>query len=285
MMYNKNWVEVSVQIDPSLLDIISNDIFTLGAEGLEETNKCVKIYFSDEQWNSQREKSLIGLITKLNPEFTNSQILTKHIPYQDWTESWKENFKLFHLTDNIIVKPDWDHYQAQEGEIVITVSPKMAFGTGHHETTQLVMVMLQKYLKDEQRVLDAGTGSGILAILSAQLGAAEITAFDNDPIAIENAKENFDLNNIKTAHSIIYGVLEDIKELEYDVIVANIDRNVLLQLPEKLVGYIRPGGILILSGLLSRDEDKILNAYEEFDWRPVEKNQRGAWIVLALTHD
>ena len=161
----------------------------------------------------------------------------------------------------------------------------MAFGTGHHETTQLVMVMLQKYLKNEQRVLDAGTGSGILAILAAQLGAAEITAFDNDPIAIENAKENFDLNNIKTAHSIIYGVLEDIKELEYDVIVANIDRNVLLQLPEKLVGYIRPGGILILSGLLSRDEDKILNAYEEFDWRPVEKNQRGAWIVLALTHD
>ena len=285
MMYNKNWVEVSVQIDPSLLDIISNDIFTLGAEGLEETNKCVKIYFSDEQWNSQREKSLIGLITKLNPEFTNSQILTKHIPYQDWTESWKENFKLFHLTDNIIVKPDWDHYQAQEGEIVITVSPKMAFGTGHHETTQLVMVMLQKYLKDEQRVLDAGTGSGILAILAAQLGAAEITAFDNDPIAIENAKENFDLNNIKTTHNIICGVLEDIMELEYDVIVANIDRNVLLQLPEKFVGYIRSSGTLILSGLLSRDEDKILNAYEEFDWRPVEKNQRGAWIVLALTHD
>ena len=285
MMYNKNWVEVSVQIDPSLLDILSNDIFTLGAEGLEETNKCVKIYFSDEQWNSQREKSLIGLITKLNPKFTSSHILTKHIPYQDWTESWKENFKLFHLTDNIIVKPDWDHYQAQEGEIVITVSPKMAFGTGHHETTQLVMVMLQKYLKDEQRVLDAGTGSGILAILAAQLGAAEITAFDNDPIAIENAKENFDLNNIKTTHNIICGVLEDIKELEYDVIVANIDRNVLLQLPEKFVGYIRSGGTLILSGLLSRDEDKILNAYEEFDWRPVEKNQRGAWIVLALTHD
>ena len=284
-MQTKNWVEVSVQIDPSLLEVVANDIFALGAEGLEEKDACVKLYFSGERWNQQTQKSLVGIITKLNSEFNSSYIRTEIVPYQDWTESWKENFKLFHLIDNIIVKPDWDDYQAQEGEIVITISPKMAFGTGHHETTQLVMLMLQKYLRDGQRLLDAGTGSGILAILAAQLGAREITAFDNDPIAIENAKENFYLNNIKIKHNIFCGILEDLEISKYDVLVANIDRNVLLKLPEKLIGYIKPGGTLILSGLLSRDEDKILNAYEEFDWRAVEKDQKGAWIVLALTHN
>jgi ribosomal protein L11 methyltransferase len=284
MVQYKKWVEVSIQIDPSLLNVISNDVFTLGADGLEETNECIKIYFPDEQWNSKVEKSLSRLITKLNPEFTSSLIQTRHIPNQDWTESWKENFKLFHLTDNIIIKPDWIEYQAQQDEIVVTICPKMAFGTGHHETTQLVMLMLQKYLGEGQRLLDAGTGSGILAILAAQLGVAEITAFDNDPVAIENARENFSLNNIKIEQNIFCGTLNNVEISEYDIIVANIDRNVLLELPEKLIAYIKPGGTLILSGLLSRDEDKILTAYEEFNWQVIEKDQKGAWIVLALTH-
>ena len=276
---------MNVEIDPSLLDVLSNDIFSLGADGLEEADDLVKIYFQNQQWDESKLNLLVETISKYKPGFNHSNIQTNNIPLQDWTESWKENFKLFNLTENIIIKPDWDEYQPQNGEIVITISPKMAFGTGHHETTQLVMMMLQKYLKNGHRVLDAGTGSGILAILAAQLGAVEITAFDNDPIAIENTKENFSLNNIDIKYDIVCGVLDDIEKSEYDIIVANIDRSVLLDLPERIVDYIKPGGTLILSGLLSRDEDKILNAYEEFNWQVIEKEQKGAWLVLVLTHN
>ena len=285
MINEQNWIEVNVNINPSLLDTISNDIFSLGADGLEEADDLVKIYFQSQQWNESKLNLLVETISRFNPDFNSSYIHTKNIPFQDWTENWKENFKLFNLTDEIIIKPDWDAYQPQKSEIVITISPKMAFGTGHHETTQLVMLMMQKYLKKGQRLMDAGTGSGILAILAAKLGADEITVFDNDPVAAENTKENFLQNNINIKHNIICGVLDDIEQSEYDIIVANIDRSVLLGMPGKFLDYIKPGGKLILSGLLSRDEDKILTAYEEFNWKVIEKDQKGAWIVLVLTNN
>ena len=285
MINEQNWIEVNVNINPSLLDTISNDIFSLGADGLEEADDLVKIYFQSQQWNESKLNLLVETISRFNPDFNSSYIHTKNIPFQDWTENWKENFKLFYLTDKIIIKPDWDEYQPQKSEIVITISPKMAFGTGHHETTQLVMLMLQKYVNKGQRMMDAGTGSGILAILAAKLGADEITVFDNDPVAAENTKENFLQNNINIKHNIICGVLDDIEQSEYDIIVANIDRCVLLGMPGKFLDYIKPGGKLILSGLLSRDEDKILTAYEEFNWKVVEKDQKGAWIVLVLTNN
>jgi ribosomal protein L11 methyltransferase len=285
MINEQTWIEVNVDINPSLLDTISNDIFSLGADGLEEADDLVKIYFQSQQWNESKLNLLVETISRFNPDFNSSYIHTKNIPFQDWTENWKENFKLFYLTDKIIIKPDWDEYQPQKSEIVITISPKMAFGTGHHETTQLVMLMLQKYVNKGQRMMDAGTGSGILAILAAQLGADEITAFDNDPVATENTKEHFLQNNINIKHNIICGVLDDIEKSEYDIIVANIDRSVLLGMPGKFIDYIKPGGKLILSGLLSRDEDKILTAYEEFNWKVIEKDQKGAWIVLVLTNN
>ncbi len=285
MVKEETWIEVNVKIDPSLLDTISNDIFSLGADGITETDNLLKIYFQNQQWNRSKFNLLVEIISKYDPNFNFSFIDTTNIPFQDWTENWKENFKLFNLTEKIIIKPDWNEYQPQKGEIVITISPKMAFGTGHHETTQLMMMMLQKYVKKGQRILDAGTGSGILAILSAKLGAGEITAFDRDPIAIENSKENLLQNNISTRHNIICGVIDDIEKSEYDIIVANIDRSVLLDLPKKFIDYIKPDGILIISGLLSRDENQILTAYEEFNWKVIEKDQKGTWIVLVLTNN
>ncbi|HEM48982.1 MAG TPA: 50S ribosomal protein L11 methyltransferase [Caldithrix sp.] len=283
-MKEKTWIEVNVEINPSLLDVLSNGIFSLGAEGLEEADNQVKIYFQKNRWDASTLKSLTDMIHKYHPEFDASTIQIKDIPYQDWTENWKDSFKRFHLTENIIVKPDWDDYHPKKDEIVITISPKMAFGTGHHETTQLVMLMLQKYIKNGDHVLDAGAGSGILAVLAAKLGARRITAFDNDPIVLENIRENFSLNEINIQTDIICGTLGDIKKSEYDVITANIDRNVLLELPEKFINYIKPDGILILSGLLSRDEDKILTGYEEYNWQVIEKEQKGAWLALALKH-
>lgn len=285
MIQEETWIEVNVKIDPSLLDTISNAIFSLGADGIEETDNLLKIYFQNQQWNKSKFNLLVETISKYDSNFNCSYIDSKNIPFQDWTENWKENFKLFNLTDKIIIKPDWIEYQPQKGEIVITISPKMAFGTGHHETTQLAMLMLQKYVKKGQRILDAGTGSGILAILAAKLGANEITAFDPDPVAIENTKENFLQNNISIRHNIICGVLNNIEKLEYDIIVANIDRNVLLDMPGKFIDYIKPDGIIILSGLLSRDEDKILTVYGEFKWKVIQKEQKGAWIVLVLTYE
>lgn len=283
MKAQQKWIETSIRLKPDLLEILSNDIFDLGAEGLEEANGIVRIYFTEDQWNLKSEQLLIEAVKKFDPEFNNTHIQIKEIPYQDWTESWKDNFKLFHLTDHIIIKPDWDNYQAKKGETVITISPKMAFGTGRHETTKLVMLMLQKYIKEGQRLLDAGTGSGILSILAAKLGAEQITAFDTDPTAVENSRENFVLNNIKN-YNLFCGTLDDLKASKYDIIAANIDRNVLSQLAAKFTSYIKSGGLLIISGLLSRDEDKILTIYEEYGWEAIQKEQMGAWIVLVLTY-
>jgi ribosomal protein L11 methyltransferase len=284
MKNQTHWLEFTAKIDPSILERLSGDIFDLGADGLEELNDGIKIYFPGKIWNANIYDALIAKIKAFSGTFDQSQVEIKTIPAENWNESWKENFKLFRLTDRIIIKPDWDTYSAKRNEIVITIRPKMAFGTGHHETTQLVMIMIEKYFKPGMRLLDAGTGSGILSIFALKKGFSEVIAFDNDPVAVENAKENFTLNGIKNKFTLFCGSIDDLEISEYDMIVANIDRNVLLQLPGKLTKYIIPKGILILSGLLSRDEDKILDTYEEFGWRAIEKEQKGAWLALVLKY-
>jgi len=157
----------------------------------------------------------------------------------------------------------------------------MAFGTGHHETTQLILDLMEDLIVPEMAVLDAGTGSAILAIYAALKGA-NVIAFDNDPDAIENGEENCGLNSVSSNINLFCTDLSGIKTEIYDLIIANINRNVLLDLATPFLDYSASGKLLLLSGLLESDRETILKKYNHAGWELQKGKQKGEWVALLM---
>lgn len=282
MKNKQEWYEIKINLKPEHLEWLSPYLFALGSEGIFERENDFFVYFKMGEWSQEKLHLLTQYLAESFPERSTPLIEIDDLPDEDWNEAWKESFKTFHLGRNIVVKPDWASYTPNSGEMVITIAPKMAFGTGHHETTQLILMMLEKYLKADQSLLDAGTGSGILAIYAAILGANPVIAFDNDDVATENALENAALNGVAGKISCFTGELKDAGEQQFDIIVANINRSVLLDLAPRFSGYLNKNGRLILSGLLVTDEDVIMEAYKKHGWTLIQKEQRKEWMALVL---
>jgi len=280
----REWAEIIVHMSPANLEVLSPAIMDLEADGIQELDDRFKIYFPADKWDKGKETELINTIRQYFPEFSNESVENITIPDEDWNESWKDSFRIFKVTEKLVIRPDWEEYLPSGDERVIVIAPKMAFGTGHHETTQLVLRMMEKYVKKGQKVLDAGTGSGVLAIYAAMLGAESLVAFDIDPVAIENTRENFELNKIETPHKIFAGKISQVPG-RFDMLLANIERNILLDLAHELTERAESEGILILSGLLHSDRDVILTRYSESGWKLLESKQKNEWITLVMKNE
>ncbi|MCB9058782.1 MAG: 50S ribosomal protein L11 methyltransferase [Calditrichae bacterium] len=274
------WVKIRVNANPNLLEVLSPVFFELGCQGINELSDHFQLFFEQKDWTSDKKQQLLAILETYVVDGP-AELKVEDVPSEDWTENWKKNFKPFRLGDKILIQPDWENLVPGEGETVITIAPKMAFGTGHHETTKLILQMLEKVVHPGMSVLDAGTGSAILAIYAAIKGANPVMAFDNDPLAIENALENCTLNNV-THVKAVCAELKDIKAEPYDLIVANINRNVLLDLAGPLKAYSKKTGWLILSGLLVTDREDILGKYRTQGWELLKEEMMGEWMALLL---
>lgn len=201
---------------------------------------------------------------------------------QDWGETWKKGLAAL-TVGRVHVRPTWIAGPAPEGTIEVVLDPGMAFGTGTHPTTSLCLAALSDLLAKSRdaRVLDVGTGSGLLAIAAAKLGAARVTATDNDPIALAVARENAEANG-----AAIDFTAADVRLIEgaYDVVVANILANTLVELAPALAARLAPGGVVLLSGILAPQEDEVRRAYVALGLAPVAGGDRrdGEWSLLAL---
>ncbi len=277
-----HWIEVDITIAVEAREVLSAWLFTLGCSGCEETESGIRAWFEADSWNDEKEKRLTRYAARLSNRFSESDMSVSRVPAENWNEKWKENFKTFRVGESIIVQPDWEKGKAAEGETLITIAPKMAFGTGHHETTKLILQILEKTALSGKSVLDAGTGSGILAIYTALRGAAKADAFDNDPQAIENAAENLELNGVAEKVNLCTGELNDMAVRSYDIIVANINRNVLIDLAAAWENFIHGGSRLVLSGLLCADRPAVQEAYAAKGWKTVEVRDEGEWSALCL---
>ncbi len=276
----EKWIELKVLSDPKHLEQISSYLFALGCDGISEADEGFTVYFPQQVWSAESFKLLKSICRSVDEE---SEIALSELEAENWNENWKENFKPFHLTDSCVIVPDWEKdFDAGEAHKII-ISPKMAFGTGHHETTQLILMLLPDYLEQEAKILDAGTGSAILAIHAMQLGAEMVLAFDNDPVAIENAHENVTLNGFENQIECYTGQLDIARGKEFDLILANINRNVLLSLAVEFAPYLASNGKLILSGLLESDFEIVSAVFEKEGFELIERKQRGEWLALVYT--
>ncbi|MBQ8151078.1 MAG: 50S ribosomal protein L11 methyltransferase [Clostridia bacterium] len=209
----------------------------------------------------------------------------QNVADEDWSENWKKYYKPFRIGSHLVVKPTWEEYTPVEGDLVIELDPGMAFGTGTHETTNMCMQLLEKHLSSGLRVMDVGTGSGILAIAAARLGAKDILAIDIDPDAVKVAKENVALNGVEKQVRVVVGDLCKSEAMPCELAVANIVADAICMLAGPLTRHLVKDGLLICSGIIREREQDVLNAAREAGYTVYDRIEKGEWVALCLRNE
>jgi len=287
----KRWLEIDLWISTGFEEAISNFLIEQGATGVEEIDeeeerKKLRTYFpkkgKDERVLNVLNRYLES-VRRLYPGRFRYRIENRILPDKDWGESWKKFFKPVRVTPHIVVKPPWRSIRLKRNQIPIEITPGLAFGTGTHATTQLCIRTLAQRLRVKGlSVLDVGTGSGILAIIAAKLGASEVWGIDTDDLSVEIAAENVERNNVSHWVRIRLGTVGDVRRT-FDVVVANIDVRVLKRMRWPLLRRVKPGGYLVLSGLLAEEEKALRNQYldtEQLQFKEVKRQEE--WACLTL---
>jgi ribosomal protein L11 methyltransferase len=277
-----SWIELKLNIPADSLEQVSSYLFAHGCEGINVTDNGIIIYFTTHRWSNEVRVAITEYIRQLIPGFSLKSIQVRSITDHDWNADWKKHFKAVKVTTKVVIRPPWEKYHQSQGELVITINPQMAFGTGHHESTKLVMVEMENIIQPGIHVLDVGTGSGILAILANKLGAESVLGIDNDMDAIKNANENVQLNNITGGINFGYAQLENVTPSDYDLVLANINRNTLLKYAAVFPDYIKKGGYLVISGILRQDEALLTKMYNENGFTVIRKNVMRDWLVIVF---
>ena len=209
-----------------------------------------------------------------------AEIATENLAEEDWAEGWKKYYKPIHI-GRLSVVPAWEPYQAKDGEVVVKMDPGMAFGTGTHETTHLVMGLLEQEIKGGERFLDVGCGSGILSICAAKLGASFCAAYDIDPVAVAVAKDNIASDG---AENIICGVSDLLSGVDttapYTFVVANIVADILLRMLPDLKDYIAPGAKVILSGIIRERAEEMEQALVNLGYTIIRTEYENDWTAI-----
>lgn len=247
----------------------------------EEENHL--IIFADEK-AAVNEERINKYLEKLKTEkiLIDYSIVSELLPDKNWNELWEKGREVIRVSDRFVIKPTFKEYKAQPGEIVLTIDPKMSFGTGEHQSTKLIIKLLEKYVRPGICLLDVGSGTGILSIAAIKLGAAKAVAVDNDERCYENCIENCELNSVNGKVKIVKGEISDIKEENFDLIIANIQKDVLLDIANQIIEKLKPNGIAILSGLLIKDKKDIEERYTKTGFETVEIETMDEWIALVL---
>ncbi len=237
----------------------------------------------DQDQRRRFEEALKALIGQLP---MRQRIFYRSLDEEDWAESWKAFFWPEKVSARIVVKPTWREFHPSGDELVLEIDPGMAFGTGTHPTTALCMQLLEKYLRPEDRLLDVGTGSGILMVAASLLGAAEVNGIDNDPVAVTVAQQNLVLNAIPADRSRAWnGDLVGGVTARYDVVVANILAPVILGLLPDVRGVMASDGRFICSGILMSQQDEVVAKAQTLGFHLIEAVNREEWVALAMTLD
>jgi len=249
----------------------------LEVEALEEREDRIIIYSQDVNYIHQLKdkiQSHASWLTDKKSEFRQKKS-------ENWNQLWESSFQPIVIDDFCIIKSS-HHSIHESAKHIIIIDPEMAFGTGHHETTLMMIEQMRNLSFTNQRVLDYGSGTAILSILADQLGARHILAIDYDDNATRCALKCLDQNNSKNV-SCITGTIDDVSLLPpYDIILANINRNVLLNTAEDIIGRHKASGHLILSGILDVDKDLISKKYRSAGYDLQSINQRGEWLCMHL---
>jgi ribosomal protein L11 methyltransferase len=264
------------QYDSELFDILTALLGGLPFESFEETETGLRCYIPEKKLTKRVDNQLVKLANQYGLSLSKQVI-----PAQNWNAIWKSNFQPIQVDNFVAVRADF-HPDTEGVVFDLVINPKMAFGTGHHETTYMMMQLMQHMDFKGKKVLDYGCGTGILAILASKMGAVNLEAVDIEQPSYENTIENCAINSVDNVLSI-HGVLSDVPSRDFDVILANINRNVIMESLSELKSRLcTEGGILLISGFMDKDLEVMTTAVTTAGFTILETVQRGYWLCMKL---
>jgi len=296
-MLEKTWHKLTIRTSSSHSETVASrltDLTGLGTEIIDPTDSrepaLVTGYLASDDPDLPAKmlaiREFLGHLAGENPDSPLPTMACETIPEEDWDRKWREGLKPFHLTSRIVIKPSWETYRAGADELVIEMDPGQAFGTGLHASTRLVVELLEETVPTlpapPPRVLDVGTGTGILAICAILFGCGNATGIDIDPAAVEAAGANIAANHLSDR---ITATANDLNELTgpYDLIMANIIHNTLVEMAPRLSALLAPGGLLIMAGILRGGQaENIINRYVAQGLTIPTLRESGEWAALCL---
>ena len=211
------------------------------------------------------------------------KVETVGVREEDWANSWKEYYKPLRIGKCLVIVPAWEKYEESADDLVVRMDPGMAFGTGTHETTRLVIELLEKYTEAGCRMLDVGTGSGILAICASKLGAGECFAYDIDPMAVRVANENIKDSGLSNIHCEVSDLLKQAdRSRPYDLICANLVADIIIRMVPDLAPFMAEHTVLLASGIISARADDVIACFDQYGYEVVEKSVENDWCALAV---
>lgn len=308
------WYEIRVSTTCEASDAVSEMLTSMGAGGVaikdpfdirKEIENPNTLDYADEEFLASLGDEVIiqayfqdglnidELLKQVNDGLKNiSQFLDVgkgldgygEVDDEDWSTAWKKYYKPFKLTDRIVIKPTWEEYAAQSEDIIVEMDPGMAFGTGTHETTQMCSILIEKFIKADCEVLDVGSGTGILSIIASKLGAKRIDAIDIDEVAVRVAGENIEINGESHKITAFKGVLTDLKPKahKYDIIVANIIANVIIDLSAHIPYYLKKNSLFITSGIIKERKQEVIDSCNEYGMSLIEELEMGEWVAMVF---
>lgn len=308
-----NWIEVTIKTTTEAVEPITNILYEQGAGGAviedpkdflfqkkneldwdyveeevfkknEEDDVLIKTYVSEEknvmEFVEIIKQKVLGL-KDFGIDIGEGSVSLDQVNEADWANAWKAYYKPTKVGQRVVVKPTWEDYAMQDGDLIIELDPGMAFGTGTHETTSMCIRELEKYVNKDSKVFDIGCGSGILAIAAAKLGAKEVVAVDLDEVAVKVAKENVLENKVEKSVSVMHGNLTDVIKDKANVIVANIIADIIKILTKDVQNFMKEDAIFISSGIILDKVEEVKESLIENGFEIVEVQKLGEWSAIV----
>ena len=287
-----SWLEISVQVDGEAAEAVSEIFNRYGRGGAvlstdfgdESGNTAVvtvKTYLPLDEKGRETRRRIEEALWHLSQIYPLPPPEFRELTEDDWANAWKKHYHVQRIGQRIVIKPPWQEHQPRPDEVVIELDPGMAFGTGLHPTTRMCLEALEEHLKPGAKVLDLGTGSGILAIAAAKLGAGSVLALDNDPLAVKAARANVRANGVQNLVAVEHGSLDKATG-EFELVLVNILARVIIELAAQgLVDRVRPTGLMIAAGIIEEQEAEVAAALREHGLEIVERRQEKDWVALV----
>lgn len=280
--------EVALTVPSTETDVAADYIIEHISGGIlledeeNDLSTTIRFYIADGIDISEKLDGLKAHLTTFNPAHSDLVFKRKRIKNLDWIEAYRKSVVPVCVGESIVIVPPWND-ESFPGRVRIVIEPKMAFGTGRHESTQGSLVELEKMNLSGRSMMDMGCGSGVLGIYAAKRGAVSVIGYDIDPLAVENSRENYVINGVESVCRAEPGSIDDVApDRKFDVIAVNIIKSVIVPMLGRLKGRLEPGGRLILAGLLEQDREEVNAALAEQGLNNHRTRSDGEWLTYSV---
>jgi ribosomal protein L11 methyltransferase len=278
-----HWIDVCIQERFDAGELLSR-LDDPSIQGAWEDEGVVHLYWPEDQWNDDRLASVRLVLADLAPSIENIPFSVRQVPAQDWNEAWARSVKPLRI-GRLVIRPSWESVALGAGDIEIILDPKQAFGTGHHATTRMMLEWLQKEIRGGEVVLDVGAGSAILAMAAVKLGATSAIGVEIDSVAVDCSRGYVVQNGLMDRIEVLCGTLADLpqeKRRIADLVLANLDRQTILDLVDDLASFALEGARIMVSGILVEQEAEIVERFSNFGLVCSERREDEGWVAMKF---